>query len=273
MGKSNEIIGMILNEKSALNEFTITEHENNYVRIRAILQDFMTNRNKRLYEKAIITESLGAPHIAELERRKTWYGECGHPFEKDLKRQMTIKMPNASHKILEHYIFEDRVEGDIQTTFFEIGKTMRDEITQGLSEVAFSMRGAGPMKREGNSIKVQRGLKILCYDWVVYPSHKNAYQQYIIRENAFISDINNLQESFIIPITEGNLYDIFGANENVKILTEELQFNMKDTKLVYNEKDQTIILEDAALKVAVFANNDLKLNKKYLEFMKDVGRM
>jgi hypothetical protein len=146
------------------------------VKIRAILQNFKVNRNKRLYERDLFIEAYESdPRIKELIRTKSWYGESGHPMEKDLVRQTNVIKENSSHIVLSYDIYDDRIEGDIVNSQYPLGQAFMKEVLVGTRQ-AFSMRGLGNVVKENGYVKVVKPFKLLCYDNVIYPSHPEAYQ-------------------------------------------------------------------------------------------------
>jgi len=272
-----DIIAMIFNENSGLHEHQILEQNKDSVKLRITLQDYVRNRNFRKYSKEVLTEALQQPHIKELKERKSWYGECGHPMEPNLSRQMALDLNNASHKILEYYVLDETIEADIETTHFDIGKTMRDEIVKGGTQTAYSMRGAGPIKKDGNKIDVQMGLRILTYDWVVFPSHKIAYQKYVIREQANLAMYHNgsndcLSESMIVPISEDMLIKSLNESENFKVIHNEMEIDLTKSSLFFNESANMIILQTDKIGIAIKPEKLLRSNQQYLKYMRDMGR-
>lgn len=142
------------------------------------LQSFQRqNRNKRIYLTSYMLPSLDAPHLKEMESKKSWMGEAGHPMSEDPKRIMTIDPKLISHKIEKHWIEGDCVYGHISTLTSQYGKDMTALILQGM-EPAFSLRAMCPMKDDNKSRgKIQSGKAfIITYDWVFYPSHDDAYR-------------------------------------------------------------------------------------------------
>lgn len=135
------------------------------------------NRNKRIYLTSFMLPSFDAPHIKELQSKKSWMGEAGHPMSNDPKRIMTIDPKLVSHKIDRHWVEGNSVYGHISTLVNKYGKEMTALILQGM-EPAFSLRAMCPMKPDhASNGKVQSGKAfIITYDWVFYPSHDDAYR-------------------------------------------------------------------------------------------------
>lgn len=149
-----------------------------YVEFDTKLQSWMRqNRNKRKYLTSFMLPSFDAPHIKELQGKKSWMGEAGHPMSNDPKRIMTIDPKLVSHKIDRHWFEGDSVLGHISTLVNRYGKEMTALILQGM-EPAFSLRAMCPMKPDHSTNgKIQSGKAfIITYDWVFYPSHDDAYR-------------------------------------------------------------------------------------------------
>ena len=149
-----------------------------YVEFDTKLQSWMRqNRNKRKYLTSFMLPSFDAPHLKELQSKKSWMGEAGHPMSNDPKRIMTIDPKLVSHKIDRHWFEGDSVFGHISTLVNRYGKEMTALILQGM-EPAFSLRAMCPMKPDHSTNgKVQSGKAfIITYDWVFFPSHDDAYR-------------------------------------------------------------------------------------------------
>ncbi|MEG1871073.1 MAG: hypothetical protein RR192_03655, partial [Peptostreptococcaceae bacterium] len=148
-----------------------------FVEFDTCLQSFeVRNRNKRKYLKHFMLPSFDSPHIAELESKGGWMGEAGHPITDDTRRIMTIDPKMVSHKITKHWLEGNLAYGHIQTLADVYGPQMTRLILQGM-EPSFSLRALAPMKNDPQGGKIQNGKAfIICYDWVFYPSHIEAYR-------------------------------------------------------------------------------------------------
>ena len=150
-----------------------------YITFDTVLQTFnVMNRNKRIYESDGMKSSLFADHILELQQNKSWCGEAGHPMGSDLQRSLTIDPKCISHKIDKHWITGNTCEGTITTLDDDaLGKKMAKIILQGLNS-AFSLRAVAPLTKRPDGVSVVKGKShIVTYDWVILPSHKEAYQK------------------------------------------------------------------------------------------------
>ena len=108
-----------------------------------------------------------------------WYGEMDHPQQLEKNAELTperiqsIYMPNRSHKIMQPVVNGDIMTAKIQTASgTEAGRGFALEILQGLIP-SFSCRAVAKLENiDGKPVVVVR--KLITYDWVLYPSHKEA---------------------------------------------------------------------------------------------------
>jgi len=244
---NKNIIAYVLNERTTNFENVKIEKElSNSIIFEATLQDFFVNRNKRRYPEEVLIEALQSNHIIELKKNKSWVGEAGHPFDKSIPRQLSIDHTRVSHIILETSVQSGKcVKGLIETSMFPMGIVMRDSIRQGMN-VAFSMRGVASItqKTRDGYFEVKKPLKLVTYDWVFYPSHPNAYQEKIIKENTNL--ITSEEDFNIIPITEDGMLEYLNQNsENTNNILSS--FNIKNKKSmikVIKPEDIRLIIED-----------------------------
>lgn len=232
-----------------------------YIRFYTKLQSFnIKNRNGRVYEGGPMMESLNAPHIQELIAKKSWMGEAGHPDTDDnMRRILTIDPTKISHKITSIDATINGVWGWIETLPTRLGTDMSRLVLQGM-EAAFSLRALAPLVKDADgSSRVKSRSHIVCYDWVILPSHPDAYQDVskpIERVTKNIEGIgNSVTESVCTPITESALMDyIAESSVNVKSVMEGYGLDLinasvtKDLKRVLLKEGShtfSINLEDA----------------------------
>lgn len=143
------------------------------VTFRCILQDGDTlNRNRKVYPTEMIEAALQDPLLQEAMQCGTLYGEAGHPFDTNIKRQLYIDYGNVSHAINKIDRKTNKFYGDVTTTANNQGSWMKKEVDKG-KVLSFSMRGLHKLKQEGDHFRVVN-LKIATYDWVPVPSHAAA---------------------------------------------------------------------------------------------------
>lgn len=196
-----------------------------YVRFETVLQDFnVQNRNRRIYTSKAMIPSLQAEHIIELENKKSWFGEAGHPMTDDVKRILTIDPKLISHKIVSHTANNMGCRGVIETLDNEYGKSMTKHILQGM-EPAFSLRALAPLvKKPDGSAVVESRAHVVTYDWVILPSHKTAYRDESKPIEKVIKKItdggNTVMECAITPVQEGMIKNFIAMESaNLKLVS------------------------------------------------------
>lgn len=208
------------------------------------------NRNGRQYYGPNIDEMLKAERIVTMLSTNAWYGEMDHPYavykgkELSSERIQIIEMSRRSHKILNPVVKGDILRARIQTASgTEYGRGFCDEILQGLIP-SFSCRAiAGIQMINGQPYVIVR--KLITYDWVLYPSHKEANMEgkpkFIQKSSALISlesagidrsneieDIRNCYtEDVYIPLEE--ILSYTGVKDpSVNYILESFDLSMDD---------------------------------------------
>lgn len=135
--------------------------------IEAVLQEGdLQNRNRRVYPTNVIKKALTSDYVQERLKTKSWYGEAGHPLAPTVERQLYVDQSNISHIITKTWWEGNLLKGIVECALTERGRDMQGLIRQG-SQVAFSMRGYGPIsEKKGDITYIKDPLHILCYDWV-----------------------------------------------------------------------------------------------------------
>lgn len=167
----------------------IKEHKKtnglNFLRFTAILQAFIEerNRNKRHWVPKYVKEALNAPTFRELLDKGGVPGENGHPIPSTgtvtMERVATIDPNNMSHLIKKvWFINNDTIlKGEIETIDDGNGPGNRfmRHILQGLP-TSFSNRAIIPQRKNLDGSTDQTGVgRIITFDRVILPSHKEAY--------------------------------------------------------------------------------------------------
>ncbi len=244
-------------------------NEKKSVRFNQTLQDADTrNRNTREYEKSGLEDGLNRENVRELEKRKSWFGEAGHPIDPTQSRQLTIDPKCISHRINKHWWEKNLIKGVIETALTPLGFMLRDLVVEQEVEMAVSLRAIGNVVSNGGKIKVTKPMHIVTYDWVFYPSHKVAYKDAgFITESVTKLGNNMISESVFIPL--GNDKDkalsyIREQSANFRLVSE-LFGDFDNISLVDNKR---VILESANEKVIIpveqYISNEIDdyLNKK-----------
>lgn len=197
-----------------------------YVKFETYLQEFNAqNRNRRTYMAGPMMESLGAPHIQELIRMKSWKGEAGHPMTEDVKRILTIDPKLTSHKINSYELQGKLLRGEVETLDDGMyGTQMTKNILQGM-EPAFSLRALASLIKNGDgSSLVQSKSHIVTYDWVILPSHNKAYRDQSKPIQKIFKSLQNVgngvTESTLIPLMESQVKDFIKMeSRNVHVVS------------------------------------------------------
>ena len=187
-------IGYILNESSVCMESVdIREDKNDRTRVTGMgtLQTGNEkNRNGRIYRTADLAKEIAAPRQQELLAAKQMCGEAGHPIGADassLVRQQTIDPTKICVRYLNLWMEGDNVMGTFQGTNNALGEAFDKDLRQGVLP-AFSLRALGTISSTPQGAVVEN-LKMITYDYVIYPSHPHAYTKGIINESAGIANI------------------------------------------------------------------------------------
>ena len=102
---------------------------------------------------------------------------------------------------------------------------------------AFSLRATGPMVQTAEGSIVQKPLTMICYDWVLFPSHRKAYQTDIIK--SITESGNTLNESCITPLLEASALDFIAEeSKNYQIVSEMFEAEKRIVSL--NENCKTV---------------------------------
>ena len=179
-------IGYILNEASfQMNEVELTENGNRIIGEGRLQTGNERNRNGRRYLTEDLAREIQAPRQRELISTGNMLGEAGHPLSTELIRQQTIDPKNQCVRYLDLWMNGDDVMGRFVGTNNDLGETFDKDLRCGVKP-AFSLRALGTLKstREG---AVVQDLKIITYDYVIYPSHPGAYTKGVVSESATIN--------------------------------------------------------------------------------------
>lgn len=232
-------IGWIICETSSteMDTTNVVSVEGNRSMIEGCIQDMNKgNRNGRIYSDGDLVPQLTAPRTVELLKSKNMFGEAGHPTSKDLSRQQTVDPTNLSHLFHKLWVDGDKVMAHLTAANTRVGDDFNRLVTSG-TKVSFSLRALGSVvkTRKGSEVK---NLKVITWDWVIYPSHKAAYMEKILNLNEqCINRGNNLilQESssgLLIPINKEIVTDyVKHESANLRGTIESLEFLYKDITL------------------------------------------
>lgn len=167
------------------------------------------NRNGRLYDTKDLAEQIVCPRSMEL-LKTGWGMENGHPMSKDLIRQQTIDPNNVVSYLLKIWMDGDFVMGNFRGSNLAIGEAFDQDLREGFCP-AWSLRALGTVENTPRGAQV-KGLKIICYDRVYYPSHPEAYTTGLVTESTDsgiivpktpnpVADKSMHENGLIVPVT------------------------------------------------------------------------
>lgn len=180
---SNPVIGnIILEGATTVEDSIITEGNGKRVVAEGTLQDMdVENRNKRIYAAADLKPEINGPRMTELIKAKQFCGEYGHPLSDDLIRQQTIDPKLVCVRFNKVWTEGNLVKARFQGTNNNYGSYFDQDLRDGCKP-AFSLRALGAIENVNGKAYV-KGIKIITWDSVIYPSHKVAYTSNIVTES------------------------------------------------------------------------------------------
>lgn len=179
-----------IQEQTSFNEdyannfgYTVHDRGNRFFLIfDAVLQSFgVKNRNRREYDAANVMDRIEHDdQIQSMLRQNSWIGEIDHPAPEFKDQELTVqRIANPDPKKSSHFIRRPHLNGNlleatIQTdSSNENGMNMAIKIVDGKIIPCFSARVLGSLQNRGGR-PVVWVRKLVCYDWVLYPSHPEA---------------------------------------------------------------------------------------------------
>lgn len=187
MKKNNVIANIILEGANTVEDAIISRKGNGSKLVgEGTLQDMdVENRNRRIYAKADLAPEVNSPRLKELIAAKSLLSEWGHPLSDDLVRQQTIDPKLCCCRFNKVWIEGNLIKGQFEATNTEYGKAFNEDLKEGVKP-AFSLRALGSVENVNGKAYV-KGIKIITWDTVIYPSHKAAYMDKIVSESAIDS--------------------------------------------------------------------------------------
>lgn len=210
------------------------------------------NRNGRKYNPTELASNITSQRTVELIQARSFRSEQGHPLDKSLERQTNIVESNCSCIILDLHMEGFNVVGSYTNTSNEKGVALAEEIREVGYKPAFSLRALGSLQQTKNGAEVNN-CKIITYDEVIYPSHKNAYTTQVLAKDptqlASESTIVTESSQIVVPeytgevvpiLTEDVINYIQSESSNLKFIRECFDFMYNDIKV--NDKGSSVIL-------------------------------
>lgn len=176
------IANIILEGATTVEDSLITDGNGRRVVAEGTLQDMdVENRNRRIYAKADLIPEINGPRMKELIEAKQFCGEYGHPLSEDLVRQQTIDPKLVCVRFNKVWVEDNLVKARFQGTNNDYGEYLDRDLRDGCKP-AFSLRALGAIENVNGKAYV-KGIKIITWDSVIYPSHKAAYTSNIVTES------------------------------------------------------------------------------------------
>lgn len=244
-------------ESFVKNVNVVDKHGVFFVEFDTILHSFeCINRNNRSYMSKNVEDCLKSERILSLLHDNAWYGEMDHPLQitengkLTPQRLQTIYMPNRSHKIMRPVFKNNLLYAHIQTASgTEAGEGFAKEIIQGLI-AAFSCRAIAVLQYiNGKPVVVCK--KIITYDWVLYPSHKEAHmsseaqgtEKTVKTVTESVKDrFKTFSQDIVMPLNE--LLESVGMDSNVNMIMESFDLTSEDIVGVDSTGTRAIITDE-----------------------------
>lgn len=198
---ANPIIASIILEGATTVEDSIIINGNSKrVEAEGTLQDMdVENRNRRIYGKADLVPEINGPRMKELIEARQFYGEMGHPLSDDLVRQQTIDPKLVCVGYNKVWVEDNLVKARFQGTNNAYGEQFDQDLRDG-RKPAFSLRALGAIENVNGKAYV-KGIKIITWDYVIYPSHKAAYTSNIVTEST-MDGIPLYENQIVVPVND-----------------------------------------------------------------------
>lgn len=247
--------------------------------IETVLQEAEApNRNKRIYTKAALQSGINHPMFQEKLARKNLFGEANHPLSDDMKRQQWVPNAHASHVIEKVWWEGNLLKGIVSAcTWTPEGQAFAGAGRHGC-DLAFSMRGLGGIvQRESNGItRVKDPLIIICYDWVTFPSHSNAYKTKLLKEETGIILPNTsnkpnelvLNEGVLIPCDymEGLKSYVLDESKQLNDAINQLELDKETSSLTESNGELCVKLKSEEGSTVLFIEDNIR--KEVNEFLR-----
>lgn len=205
-------IGYIINESAAkpVAELDIVESGRRTIGEGVVQEADETNRNGRMYRLEDLAKEIVAPRQKELLSTGNMIGEAGHPLSKDLIRQQTIDPTKGAVRFTKFWMEGTKVKARFKGTNNALGDAFDLDLKEGILP-AFSLRALGTLRQTPKGAIVEN-LKMITYDYVIYPSHPGAYTSHIVTESTGVAQNaipNHLDatKSFITPFTNNDVVE------------------------------------------------------------------
>lgn len=195
------------------------------------------NRNGRFYDSRDLFPQLTAPRTLELLNTGNLRAENGHPLSKELVRQQTIDPEKTVAIFLKLWTEGNFIKATFRGTNDARGEEFNQDLLDGFSP-SWSLRALGTIQNTGRGAEV-KGIKVITWDRVIYPSHPRAYTDGIVTESAGINTegsniwLPDNDPGRLIPITNQSVINyIKSESANFKAIKESYDLLYDDIELI-----------------------------------------
>ena len=225
-----------------------------FVDFDTVLQSFdVMNRNNRMYDGRNVWSCIQTPKIQDLLSHNSWFGEMNHPTQVTVGNKLTperirdVWPANRSHKIMRPKLEGNLLKAHIQTASgTDAGTGFAKEIIQGMVP-RFSCRSIARLENQGGKPVVVVRL-LITYDWVFYPSHKEAEMIGTIKpvlESGAITEEKVIVSSSDVMIPLQEILDLVGnKDENLNILMESFDLQLGDLVGFSEDHSKAILMDN-----------------------------
>ena len=263
--KNEHPVAYMINESSVPPDAVscdIIKKDDDFVVAETVLQVAeVLNRNRRYYSTEDLHGQIYGDRWTELVKSGYACGEAGHPLDMNLARQQKIDPTLTCVQYIKCWMEGPVVKAWCRGTFNELGKTFNKDLKAG-KKPAFSLRSLGSIRINNGRSQVTN-LRLITYDFVIYPSYVQAYVQGIVESaneqksiqeavaergnNMFISDNDN----FIAPIMNQDVVnmllkesaDIYTICNDFSPFYQTIKVNQEGTQITMITDDyQTIVV-------------------------------
>lgn len=226
-------------------KITVDRNGTNKVTAEGTLQEAnMKNRNQRWYSDNELFPQITCPRTQELVTTGNMRAENGHPMDSNITRQSTIDPNNTVAIFTALWTEGNFVKGRFRGTNNAKGEEFNQDLLDGFLP-SWSLRALGRVEQTARGGEV-KGLKLITYDRVIYPSHDKAYTEKIVSEGACIDDsgivengnrlyLTENDSGLLIPIISPGVIDfVKQESANLKMFTNDLEFEYNDISITEN---------------------------------------
>ena len=240
---SNRNIGyIILEESPAEPSNVVLQHKlfNGKVVGKGIFQTANEkNRNGRYYSREELFPQIHSERIQELLNAGYLRAEMGHPQDANLQRQSQIDDRNTCARFLTLWTEGDDIWATFCGTNNEHGRSFDADLREGCKP-AWSLRALGSVEQTHRGAEVHN-LRIICWDNVIYPSHRRAYTTELVTESTNVVESSIAESGKLIPMLNDDVIRFIQADsKNIKFVRECFDFIY--TGIMVNEAGSKVVL-------------------------------